>query len=191
MRLARKVLHMDLNADDLTLLTGLQEVFREDLKEHGGRMRDAALELERSMCDKFRGLREERGWSQQDISDKLAEMGIDMHQTTVAKLEKGRRPLRVAEMYALSWIFGLPPGAVFWIPAKDKMPYSMQYMSERLAHIGATQHEMRQQFLEMFERQLAMYADLDSERASLVRAMKEAGASADSTVGGLEASDDG
>ncbi|QHK19726.1 helix-turn-helix domain-containing protein [Pseudarthrobacter psychrotolerans] len=136
-------------------------------------MRAAAFRLELSMCDKFRQLREQRGWSQQDISDKLAEMGLEMHQTTVAKMEKGKRPLRVAEMFALSWVFGLPPGAVFWIPAKDDLPSSMKFMTERLASVDELQNQMRAEFLRMFESHLALYADLDSERASLVRAMRD------------------
>jgi transcriptional regulator with XRE-family HTH domain len=145
-------------------------------EEHSKSMREAALGQERSMCDKFRHLREERGWSQQDISDKLAVMGLEMHQTTVAKMEKGRRPLRVAEMFALSWVFGLPPGAVFWVPATDKLPHSLRVMSEELADIDAMQNQMRAEFMRMFESHMALYGDLDSRRASLTRAMRDAGA---------------
>ncbi|GGI03138.1 helix-turn-helix transcriptional regulator [Arthrobacter liuii] len=163
-------------ATDEELLVALQANLQRELSEHRESMRESLLGLEAAMCDKFRRLREERGWSQQDVSEKLAGMGIDMHQTTVAKMEKGKRPLRVAEMYALSWVFGLPPGAVFWLPSSEGMPYSMKYMTEELSMIDGQQAEMREQFLKMFESHLALYADLDSRRASLLRAMKDAAA---------------
>lgn len=146
--------------------------------------RATLLGLELSMCDKFRQLREERGWSQLEISEKLADMGIDMHQTTVAKMERGKRPLRVAEMYALGWIFGLPPGAVFWLPSREGMPPSMATMTEQLAAIDEQQNEMREQFLEVFRSHLAQYSDLDSERAALIRAIREA-ADPDSEAGSV------
>ncbi len=77
--------------------------------------REAMLLLERRMADKFRILREERGWSQSELSDRLAEWGFDLHQTSIAKLEKGKRPMRVAEMHALAHVFRMPPGAVFFM----------------------------------------------------------------------------
>ncbi|WP_295824167.1 helix-turn-helix domain-containing protein [uncultured Microbacterium sp.] len=77
--------------------------------------REAMLLLERRMADKFRILREERGWSQSELSERLAEWGFDLHQTSIAKLEKGKRPMRVAEMHALAHVFRMPPGAVFFM----------------------------------------------------------------------------
>ncbi|KQR86731.1 hypothetical protein ASF96_10445 [Microbacterium sp. Leaf179] len=77
--------------------------------------RAAMLVLEARMADKFRMLREERGWSQSELSDRLAEWGFDLHQTSIAKLEKGKRPMRVAEMHALAHVFRMPPGAVFFM----------------------------------------------------------------------------
>src|SRR5690348_12301624 len=41
--------------------------------------------------------RGDRGWSQEDVAQRLRRQGFEMHQTTVAKIERGARPLRVAE----------------------------------------------------------------------------------------------
>jgi transcriptional regulator with XRE-family HTH domain len=52
-------------------------------------------------------LREERGWSQGKLGRKLAPLGFEMHQTTVAKLEAGGRPIRLNEAAAIAEVFGV------------------------------------------------------------------------------------
>jgi transcriptional regulator with XRE-family HTH domain len=73
---------------------------------------------------KIRLQRQARSWSQEDLARKLQEQGFDFHQTTVAKLERGARPLRVAEAAALALIFRLPPLAVFHGPGPEDPPAS-------------------------------------------------------------------
>ena len=68
---------------------------------------------EKSFGDNVRHWRRERNWSQEDLADKLRSEGIDLHQTSVAKIERGTRPLRVAEAAAIATIFRVPPLAVF------------------------------------------------------------------------------
>ncbi|MEV7768303.1 helix-turn-helix transcriptional regulator [Microbacterium sp. NPDC086615] len=75
--------------------------------------REMLLHTEYVMVDKFRMMREERGWSQKDLADEVNRYGLDFHQSTIAKLEGHKRPLRVAEMFALSYVFRMPPAAVF------------------------------------------------------------------------------
>ncbi|MDQ1084193.1 MULTISPECIES: helix-turn-helix transcriptional regulator [Microbacterium] len=75
--------------------------------------REMLLFNEHVMVDKFRMMREERGWSQKDLADEVNRYGLDFHQSTIAKLETHKRPLRVAEMYALSYVFKMPPAAVY------------------------------------------------------------------------------
>jgi len=139
---------------------------------HADSMRDSMLRLEVSMCDKFRILREDRGWSQQELSEKLAQWGVDMHQTTVAKMEKGKRPLRVAEMFALSHVFGMPPGAVFFM-ATSPMDYSMEYMTQRLKSIEDLIDSTRESSLSILERYLDVYADATADRQRLINAMRD------------------
>ena len=68
---------------------------------------------EKSFGDNVRHWRRERNWSQEDLADKLRSEGFDLHQTSVAKIERGTRPLRVAEAAAIATIFRVPPLAVF------------------------------------------------------------------------------
>ena len=43
-----------------------------------------------------------------------------MHQTTVAKIENGSRPLRVAEAVAISEVMGMSPLSVFYGPGPEE-----------------------------------------------------------------------
>lgn len=52
-----------------------------------------------------REFRRRRGWSQEDLAQRLSAVGYSMHQTTVAKLEAGSRPTPVGEAKALAGIF--------------------------------------------------------------------------------------
>ncbi|MCE3555136.1 helix-turn-helix domain-containing protein [Pseudonocardia sp. RS11V-5] len=57
---------------------------------------------------RLRALREERGLSQQHVVNALLEHGIaNWHQTTVAKIEAGTRPVRLSEAMACASLFDL------------------------------------------------------------------------------------
>lgn len=68
---------------------------------------------ERRFGEVVRGWRQDRNWSQEDVAERLRHQGFEMHQTTVAKIERGARPLRVAEATALAEVFEMPVMAVF------------------------------------------------------------------------------
>jgi len=68
---------------------------------------------EKRFGEVVRGWRQDRNWSQEDVAERLRHQGFEMHQTTVAKIERGARPLRVAEATALADVFGMPIMAVF------------------------------------------------------------------------------
>lgn len=68
---------------------------------------------------KLRDWRKARGWSQARVADELGYRGFEMHQTTVAKIENGTRPLRVAEAVAISDVMGMPALSVFYGPGPD------------------------------------------------------------------------
>lgn len=54
----------------------------------------------------IRGLRQELGYSQQDLADLMREKGFDWSQTIVSKTEQAGRPLRLDEAQALAEVFG-------------------------------------------------------------------------------------
>lgn len=71
-------------------------------------------------------LREARQRSQGRLVEELVQQGFDMHQTTVAKLEAGKRPLRVAELMALAAIFEISPADFLAEPENLRETYRLQ-----------------------------------------------------------------
>lgn len=63
--------------------------------------------LEVLFGQRVRELRTERGWSQSELGKRMKAYGHDLSQTTVAKLENGKRPIRLNEAQALCDIFGV------------------------------------------------------------------------------------
>lgn len=71
---------------------------------------------EKRFGEVVRRWRTDRGWTQDDVAERLRGQGFEMHQTTVAKIERGARPLRIAEAAALADVFEMPIMAVFGFP---------------------------------------------------------------------------
>jgi transcriptional regulator with XRE-family HTH domain len=57
---------------------------------------------------RVREQRKARGWSQEDLAQRMTDAGHPMHQTTVAKLENAARPTSVDELVALGHVLGVP-----------------------------------------------------------------------------------
>ncbi len=55
----------------------------------------------------LRELRTKRGWSQDELAERMTRLGFRMHQTQVAKIENGSRALRFNEIVALSVALGV------------------------------------------------------------------------------------
>lgn len=87
---------------------------------------------EKSFGDKVRQWRRERNWSQEEVAAHLRYQGFDMHQTTVAKIERGTRPLRVAEAVALAHIFKVPALAIFEGPGPTDQPEEIARLQREL-----------------------------------------------------------
>jgi transcriptional regulator with XRE-family HTH domain len=68
---------------------------------------------EKTFGDDVRRWRRERNWSRENLADEPRSEGIDLDQTSVAKVERGTRPLRVAEAAAIATVFRVPTLAVF------------------------------------------------------------------------------
>ena len=53
-------------------------------------------------------LRQARGWSQQDVAEKMRPYGHHWSQATVTRLEAATRPIRLNEVADLAALFGIP-----------------------------------------------------------------------------------
>lgn len=79
-----------------------------------------AYDDDANFAESMRLLREGRGWSQGEMARRLTAAGLNgMHQTTVSRLEKGDRPVRLGEATVIAHVLGAsledmtaPPGIV-------------------------------------------------------------------------------
>ncbi|MEU8371464.1 helix-turn-helix domain-containing protein [Micromonospora tulbaghiae] len=63
---------------------------------------------EQQFGTQVREAREVRGWSQEALARHLRDAaGIDLHQTAIARLERGERTIRFNEVVALSKVLGI------------------------------------------------------------------------------------
>lgn len=68
----------------------------------------ASVQVWRHLGIQVRTLRTRRSWTQSSLADLLRrDYGVDMHQTTLAKLEGGVRPTVAHEIWALARAFGV------------------------------------------------------------------------------------
>lgn len=133
---------------------------------------------ERNFGDKVRQWRRKRNWSQDELAQRLRRHGFDMHQTTVAKIERGSRPLRVAEAAAIATIFRVPPLAVFMGPPPEQQPWSLQQMHETLT----TAEKALEETKEMMETSAKFYIEQQATVFQLANMINEAALRAEKRI---------
>lgn len=69
---------------------------------------------------RIRDVRLTQGLAQIELARRLANFGVDWHQTTVAKTELGLRPLRVNEVAALASALDVPLEELLRTPAQQR-----------------------------------------------------------------------
>jgi transcriptional regulator with XRE-family HTH domain len=69
--------------------------------------------IEHLADEKLRAARQSQGMTQLDLADQMAELGFPWSQPTVARVERGRRPLSLAEAHALLDILELNSGNLY------------------------------------------------------------------------------
>lgn len=89
---------------------------------------------EKRFGETIRIWRNERGWPQEEVARRLRWQGFDLHQTTIAKIERGARPLRIAEAAALAEVFEMPITAIFGLTLPE----------DRTANLDAQRRELEQ-----------------------------------------------
>ncbi|MGW4129468.1 helix-turn-helix domain-containing protein [Amycolatopsis japonica] len=115
--------------DNPTLEVSKANPTREDFEEY-----------EEVLSSKVRQLRTERGWSQEDLANQLERVGFKMHQTTIAKLESGKRPIRASEVFALAYVFRIPMEALWALPT-PREPVPLSKMREEFDEISSELRE--------------------------------------------------
>lgn len=78
-------------------------------------------EDEEAFIRSMKRLREDRGWTQADLARKMTEYGWSgMYQTTISRIEKGERPVRIGEARGLATVFGVTVGMMIAQPESSK-----------------------------------------------------------------------
>ncbi|MFZ3395580.1 helix-turn-helix transcriptional regulator [Rhodococcus sp. 7Tela_A2] len=161
---------------DRTLLDLLQQMRKTEMKEGDAAERRTVFEWwEKAFGQKVRQWRKARDWSQEYLAEQLNLHGFDIHQTTVAKIERGARPLRVSEAVALAAVFGMPALSVFYGPGPEQEPMSEQKMRELMEKLEEGARHAQEQ-LESAAKHVAYY---EAQRASMADAINRAALEAD------------
>ncbi len=88
---------------------------------------------ERAAGQKIKQLRMERSWSQEHLAKLMTEVGYAMYQTTIGKIENGRRPITVGEVAAFCHVFRIPPLSFWRLPVIEDGPLEKMQRELELA----------------------------------------------------------
>ncbi|WP_422742151.1 helix-turn-helix transcriptional regulator [Mycobacterium sp. WMMD1722] len=80
--------------------------------------------------------RDRHGWSQAEMAKRLSDNGIDLHPTTIHKIEKGDRTVRVDEAVGIAELFGVSLDALLGRKASrdDDLLYALRSVLETAQH---------------------------------------------------------
>jgi transcriptional regulator with XRE-family HTH domain len=85
--------------------------------------RDEGATQTKLIADAMRKLRDEKGWSAQQLADEMTKAGIPWNADVVVNLEHGRRKsLRVHELLALAWVLDADSPADLLVPEDPADP---------------------------------------------------------------------
>jgi transcriptional regulator with XRE-family HTH domain len=128
--------------------------------------RPAAADLptpEQLVGRQVRLLRQGRGWSQQEVAEKMQAYGYQWSQATVTRLESASRPIRVNELADLARLFGVPPTQFLDSRAGDFAWDDLDALEREIEELTAERREIR----EHLDRQEALAEEAARGRASV------------------------
>ncbi|MCX4096534.1 helix-turn-helix domain-containing protein [Nocardia sp. alder85J] len=70
------------------------------------------MDVDRAIGKRIEARRIHREWSQEELSKRLREVGVNWSQVTLSKVEKGQRPVKLAETLPVSTVLGIEPLAL-------------------------------------------------------------------------------
>lgn len=83
---------------------------------------------EAQFVENVQRLRELKGWSQGELARRMADAGWDgFHQTTISRIEKGQRPVRLAEARALAQVLESQVGTMIAPPPEAAILESLSH----------------------------------------------------------------
>jgi transcriptional regulator with XRE-family HTH domain len=132
---------------------------------------------------RLRELRTGIGWSQTEVSRRMNALGHQLHQTAIAKIEAGTRPLRLDEAWDLATVFNVPLLEFFYARAEDLIAdlTSREELEARIVQLGdllrAADEEIEHARLEegaAVKKRALFRAELDAARRRLAEQAADA-----------------
>jgi transcriptional regulator with XRE-family HTH domain len=94
--------------------------------------------------ERVASLRESRGLTQRELTEKMRHHGMEWAQSTVAKTEKGTRPVPVEEVQLLAEVFGVEPALLLDTEVSERL-----VLRRMIAEQRAELRRLRQQEVEL------------------------------------------
>ncbi len=111
--------------------------------------------------------RERRGWTQAELAAKLAEVGVNLHPSAIAKIELREvvrpRTIRLDEAQAIAYVLGLP--------LEEMSRTSIDRFDDLMVYIGQTLIRMRDDATTVYAlvgEAEAQLASMDSEASAIL-----------------------
>lgn len=150
-----------LSGDQLDVIQQLAEMSARTRLETG----DLYRMRERQVAREIRTQRILSGLSQADLANSMTELGFQMEQSTIAKIENGKRPFRLAELFALSAILNVPETSLLASSVGDEVddPEDNVAQLRQLLQIEIENRDRtRDIMLNSLESSSRMYADAEA-----------------------------
>lgn len=91
------------------------------------------VEDEANFIAAMKRIREEHGWSQGELARRMTDAGWEgFHQTTISRIEKGERPVRLAEAQGLAQVLGALLGQMILPSDQSKSLRDLELSVQRL-----------------------------------------------------------
>jgi transcriptional regulator with XRE-family HTH domain len=96
-----------------------------------------------------------RGWTQDDMAKRLSDKGIHMHWTTIAKIEKGERSVRIDEAAGIAEVFGVSVDTLLGrtVGVESDQAYMLRALldtaGESVAKLAAIGGALRSRFIDL------------------------------------------
>lgn len=79
---------------------------------------------------RIKELRDEHGWSLQDLADQMRAHGVKLHKTTVAKVENGERRVPLDELFTFAYVLDVAPVHLFVPPDLERSDLRMRVATD-------------------------------------------------------------
>lgn len=114
--------------------------------------------------------RDKQEWSQAELAKRMSDKGIDMHWTTIAKVEKGERSVRIDEAAAFADVFGVSVDMLLGRRARPKsdlahaLRTALDTGQQAAWQVSALKDMLRERVAELSETDTdGLYADLAAD----------------------------